>query len=91
MRVDHTDFFKWLLKLFNSQFNRPDTSLTLISTRNPVYTSRSDPSVLVFSLTLYRHPSICILFNSRFTSYNKQQERSHELVDAPEGQGHDRQ
>ena len=27
-----------------------------------------DPSVLVFSLSLYRHPIICILFNSRFTS-----------------------
>ena len=31
-----------------------------------------NPSVLEFSLSLYRHPSICILFSSRFTSYNKQ-------------------
>jgi hypothetical protein len=29
------------------------------------------PSVLVFSLSSHRHPSICILFTSRFTSYNK--------------------
>ena len=29
------------------------------------------PSVLEFSLSLYRHPSICILFSSLFTSYNK--------------------
>ena len=39
---------------------------------NPVYVSRLDPSVLAFSLSLYRHPSICILFSSRFTSDNKQ-------------------
>jgi hypothetical protein len=26
---------------------------------------------LAFSLSLHRHPSICILFNSHFTSYNK--------------------
>jgi hypothetical protein len=31
-----------------------------------------DPSVLEFSLSWYRPPSICILFTSRFTSYNKQ-------------------
>jgi hypothetical protein len=39
---------------------------------NPVYPRRLDPSVLVFSLSLCRHPSICILFTSRFTSDNKQ-------------------
>jgi hypothetical protein len=32
-----------------------------------------DPSVLTFSLSLYRHPSLGILCRSRFTSYNKQQ------------------
>ena len=36
-----------------------------------MYVRSSDPSVLEFSLSLYRHPSICILFHSRFTSYNK--------------------
>jgi hypothetical protein len=30
------------------------------------------PSVLAFRLSLYRHPSIYILFNSFFNSYNKQ-------------------
>ena len=40
---------------------------------NPVYVRCFDPSVLVFSLSLYRHPSLCILFSSHFTSYNKQQ------------------
>ena len=38
---------------------------------NPVYASRLAPSVLAFSLSSYRHPYICILFTSRFTSYNK--------------------
>ncbi len=37
-----------------------------------MYARSLDPSVLVFSLSLYRHPIICILFRSRFTSYNKQ-------------------
>ena len=46
------------------------TSLTVCFT-NPVYTRRLDPSVLVFRLSLYRHPSTCILFTSHFTSYNK--------------------
>jgi hypothetical protein len=36
-----------------------------------VYVRRLDPSVLPFSLSLYRHPSICILFRSHFTSSNK--------------------
>jgi hypothetical protein len=36
-----------------------------------MYVRRLDPSVLVFSLSLHRHPFLCILFNSRFTSYNK--------------------
>ncbi len=30
-----------------------------------------DPPVSTFSLSLYRHPSIYILFTSHFTSYNK--------------------
>ena len=33
-----------------------------------MYTRCLDPSVLAFSLSLYRHPSICILFNAHFTS-----------------------
>ncbi len=37
-----------------------------------MYVRSLDPSVLEFSLSLYRHPIICILFSSRFTSYNKQ-------------------
>ena len=41
-------------------------------TQCTVYVRRLDPSVLAFSLSLYRHPSICILFSSHFTSYNKQ-------------------
>jgi hypothetical protein len=36
-----------------------------------VYARCFGPSVLPFSLSLYRHPFICILFRSRFTSYNK--------------------
>jgi hypothetical protein len=39
---------------------------------NPLYVRRLDPSVLSFSLSSHRHPSICILFSSHFTSYNKQ-------------------
>jgi hypothetical protein len=39
---------------------------------NPVYVRRLGPSILEFSLSLHRHPSICILFSSRFTSYNEQ-------------------
>ena len=35
-----------------------------------MYVRCLDPSVLTFSLTLDRHPSIYILFRSRFTSYN---------------------
>jgi hypothetical protein len=34
-----------------------------------VYSRCLDPSFLAFSLSLCRHPSICILFSSRFTSY----------------------
>jgi hypothetical protein len=37
---------------------------------NPEYTRSLDPSVLVISLSLHRHPFICILFISRFTCYN---------------------
>ncbi len=36
------------------------------SPRNPVHVRRVDPSVLAFSLSLYRHPHICIPFSSRF-------------------------
>ena len=36
---------------------------------NPVKESVLDPSVLAFSLSLYRHLSIYIFFSSRFTSY----------------------
>ena len=36
------------------------------SPHNPVYVRSVDPSVLVFSLSLHRHPHICILFSSRF-------------------------
>ena len=35
---------------------------------NPVYERRLDPSVSVFSLSLYRQPFIHILFRSHFTS-----------------------
>jgi hypothetical protein len=38
---------------------------------NPVYVRRLDFSVLVFSLSSHRRPSICNLFTSHFTSYNK--------------------
>ena len=46
--------------------------LLFLCPHNPVYARRLDPSVLAFSLSLYRHPIICILYNSRFTSYTKQ-------------------
>ncbi len=36
-----------------------------------MYARRLDPSVLAFSLLLYRRPFIYILFSSRFTCYNK--------------------
>jgi hypothetical protein len=38
------------------------------------------PHYTVFSFSSYRHPSICILFSSRFTSYNKR--RNNILVKA---------
>jgi hypothetical protein len=53
---------------------RPVTKLTYYYSypHNPLYASRLDPSVLAFIFSLiYRHPSICILFNSRFDSFNK--------------------
>ena len=34
---------------------------------NPVSPRRLPPSVLAFSLSLHRYPSICILFNPHFT------------------------
>jgi hypothetical protein len=49
----------------------PTPTLFTFYTRNTVYVRRLDPSVLEFSLSLHRHPFICILFNFRFTSYNK--------------------
>jgi hypothetical protein len=52
----------------------PLLDLPVLCFCNPVYERSLDPSVLVFSLSLYRHPFICILFSSRFTSYNKQQQ-----------------
>ncbi len=36
------------------------------SPRNPEYARRIDPSVLACSLSLHRHPHICIPFSSRF-------------------------
>ena len=36
-----------------------------------MYARRLDPSVLVISLSLHRHPFVCIIFSSHFTSYNK--------------------
>jgi hypothetical protein len=41
-----------------------------------VYVRRFDSSVLAISLSLHRHPFVCILFNSHFTCYNK----SHSLA-----------
>jgi hypothetical protein len=56
----------------NEVFKSPLETLWLaFFTRNPVHPRRLVPSVLAFSLSWHRHPSICILFNSRFTSYNK--------------------
>jgi hypothetical protein len=55
---------------FLSRLTRPRTSETLYKThyyfdpRNPVYGRRLDPSVLAFSLSLYRHSFIYILFST---------------------------
>jgi hypothetical protein len=47
--------------------SRPDTSLNIISTRSIQCIRRVQISpFLVFGLSLHRHPSICILFISRF-------------------------
>ena len=43
-----------------SIFSRPSPP------QNPVYVSRVDPSVLAFSLSLYRHPYVCVPFISGF-------------------------
>jgi hypothetical protein len=53
--------------------NIPTTRITIISTHtcNPVYVRSLDPSVLMFSLSLYRQPFIYILFRSDFTSHEK--------------------
>ena len=48
-----------------------------------MYERSLDPSVSVFSLSLYRHPSICILFISLFTSYNKQHTSDHPGMSSP--------
>ncbi len=46
------------------------TSLSVLPTQPSVYEAfRSDPSVLAFNLSSHGHPSICILFSCRFTSY----------------------
>jgi hypothetical protein len=45
--------------------------LQIYITKKIKYGRRLDPSVLAFSVSLYRHPFICILFSSRFTPYNK--------------------
>ena len=51
-----------------------------------MYARRLIPSVLAFSLSLYRHPFIHILFSSLFTSYNKNQKhpQSNFLTDGEE-------
>ncbi len=41
------------------------------SSRNPVYLRRVDPSVLDFSLSLYRHSCIWILFTTGLSIYSK--------------------
>ncbi len=49
--------------------------LLYVNPLNPVYVRCSrflDPPVSVFSLSLYRHPSIYPLFSFRFITYNKQ-------------------
>jgi hypothetical protein len=53
--------------------HRPTTKLNIIPTHatQSVYVRRLDPSVLAFSLSLYRHPSVCILFRSYCVSFNK--------------------
>ncbi len=51
--------------MINKHVNKPSIIPTIILDfypYNPVYPRGLDPSVLVFSLSLYRHPSICILF-----------------------------
>jgi len=50
----------------------PDIRITYsFYPRNPVYVRSLDPSVLVISLSLHRHPFVCMLFSSRFTCYKK--------------------
>ena len=55
--------------IINNLDTRPETYC--IYPLNPVYVRCLDPSVLSFSLSLYRHPSMCILFTFRLDSYNK--------------------
>ncbi len=45
-----------------------------------MYLRRIDPSVLVFSLSLYRQPFIYILFRSHFTCYNKNKIRNYRQI-----------
>jgi hypothetical protein len=42
-----------------------------------VYPRSLDPSVLVFSLSLYRHPSICILCSWCFSTFSSTHNRQH--------------
>jgi hypothetical protein len=46
--------------------------------RNPVYERSLDSSVLPISLSLHRHPFVCILFTSRFTCYNNKSKNRYE-------------
>ena len=47
-----------------------------------------DPPVSAFSLSLYRHPSIYILFSSRFTSYHKTKKKQILAGELPEESEH---
>ena len=64
----HSPLTLWNLSPFNivSIFRYPRTPC------NPVYASLLDPSALAFSLSLHRHPYICIPCSFRFIYYNKQ-------------------
>ena len=42
-----------------------------VETMKPVFARRLDPSVFAFTLSLHRHPYICISFSSRFIYFNK--------------------
>jgi hypothetical protein len=57
------------------------TPYCLFYPHKPVYRSL-DPSAVSFSLPLYRHPSICILFNSHITTPTNTVERERERESA---------